>query len=209
MTKLLKSLPKFITLLLLASLTLFLTLNGLEVLSNWNTSFTGAVEKIQNSSVINNIIEQNKDIIYAKDTVNIRDSELIPDQISFNSIGIDVFLSPARQTDDGWFTRTFNAHYIPLNQDFQSQNKDYLIYTRNHWRAISNIEILKKDDTIELIDKNGARESFAITKISKEPYLENYVLPRSPKKQLMIMVENVQDNSYWAIEAQITSKYRN
>ena len=201
MPKLLKILSKYFLFLVLASFTFFLTFNGLEVMSSINTNFTNAVEKMENSSVIDNIIAENSDPAFPKDYKNIRNVDLVPDQLSFDSLNSDVYLSPSRHIDNQWYTRTFNAHYIPLNQDLEKHNKDYLIYTRNHWRAVSNIDKLQKGDNISLISKQGDRTTFSIQTISLEPKGEEYVLPRNNRKQILLLIENIQENSYYAINA--------
>ena len=201
MPKLLKILSKYLLFLVLASFTFFLTFNGLEVMSSLNTNFTSTVEKMENSSVIDNIIAENSDPIFPKDYKNIHNVDLVPDQLSFDSLNSDVYLSPSRHIDNQWYTRTFNAHYIPLNQDLEKHNKDYLIYTRNHWRAVSNIDKLQKGDNISLIGKQGDRTTFSIQTISLEPKGEEYVLPRNNRKQILLLIENIQENSYYAINA--------
>ena len=201
MPKLLKILSKYFLFLVLASFTFFLTFNGLEVMSSINTNFTNAVEKMENSNVIDNIIAENSDPAFPKDYKNIRNVDLVPDQLSFDSLNSDVYLSPSRHIDNQWYTRTFNAHYIPLNQDLEKHNKDYLIYTRNHWRAVSNIDKLQKGDNISLISKQGDRTTFSIQTISLEPKGEEYVLPRNNRKQILLLIENIQENSYYAINA--------
>ena len=201
MPKLLKILSKYLLFLVLASFTFFLTFNGLEVMSSLNTNFTSTVEKMENSSVIDNIIAENSDPIFPKDYKNIHNVDLVPDQLSFDSLNSDVYLAPSRHIDNQWYTRTFNAHYIPLNQDLEKHNKDYLIYTRNHWRAVSNIDKLQKGDNISLISKQGDRTAFSIQTISLEPKGEEYVLPRNNRKQILLLIENIQENSYYAINA--------
>jgi ribosomal protein S8E len=126
----------------------------------------------------------------------------------FPSQNYRVFIGNARKVKESstglekWFMKPNNAHSIVLNKDKSGVKGDYLFYTDQSWKTIPDSRRIDVGDEVKIVNTRGDGYDFRLIERQELKYSETYIPQTSNERQIVIVVENKEQNTYTAFSAE-------
>jgi hypothetical protein len=199
---------KSVILVLTLGATFFIILSTVEIVANIDIAYIQAMSPVEAQEPINKIIRYSEES-GVKDFGNKRYVDLGQlDYMYFPSQNYRVFIGNARKVKESssglekWFMKPNNAHSIVLNKDKSGVKGDYLFYTDQSWKTIPDSRRIDVGDEVKIVNTRGDGYDFRLIERQELKYSETYIPQTSNERQIVIVVENKEQNTYTAFSAE-------
>lgn len=187
MTPLRRFLGQTITMLLMLGsglLTAFVFANSYETAFNHDLPVAKAIERV-NMDPVESVIPANA---ITADPAKHLGNYGAPAMLRLSAQRVRFPVAPAILSHDTWVARSNTGHYVGVSPAKGGDMGDLVIYVRQGWRTINDPSALVTDANIFVDTDKGWRYMYRITAVSHLSSIDRYLLPESPKTQLVVVL---------------------
>jgi hypothetical protein len=184
------------------ALTIFISVNAVEVAFGRDLPYVQAVKKAQANDFINNLlVTQKGKPVYDLDTSDETTSRKLR-QLTASKSGIKLNLTHAIYQDKSWYLRPSQGQYFYLLNHGTEEVQYTVIYTTRDWRGVSSTRDITVGDNVFVETESNDKHLFRVReKITVGP-ADHYIPQQMKAVGLLLLVENPTNNTITLVRAE-------